>query len=76
MDAWEKYNISVDDWDTLLKIKFKENTFTGGKYCDVGACNGVFTSFFKSLTGDKGFVYAFELNPYNSQSIKYLESNN
>ena len=60
MTAWNKYNIEVNDWDSLMKIKFNENIETEGRYCDVGACNGVITSFFKSLAGDKGMVYAFE----------------
>lgn len=76
MDAWIKYNIPVDDWDSLLKIKFRENTQPGGVYCDVGACNGVITSFFKDLSGENGFVYSFELNSYNYESIKFLESKN
>lgn len=45
-------------------------TKTEGRYCDVGACNGVITSFFKSLPGDKGMVYAFELNPLTTQLSK------
>ena len=76
MTAWNKYNIEVNDWDNLLKIKFKENIKTEGKYCDVGSCNGVITSFFKSLAGDKGMVYSFELNPFNYSVVKMLESNN
>jgi len=35
MTAWNKYNIEVNDWDNLLKIKFNENIKTEGKYCDV-----------------------------------------
>lgn len=76
MNAWTKYNLPIDDWDNLLKIKFKENSQQGYKYCDVGACNGVVTSFFKQIAGDNGFVYAFELNPHNFENIKHLISNN
>jgi FkbM family methyltransferase len=76
MTAWNKYNIEVNDWDSLMKIKFNENIGTEGRYCDVGACNGVITSFFKSLAGDKGMVYAFELNPFNYSVVKGYESNN
>ena len=76
MTAWEKLNIPVNDWDSLLKTKFVENTRYGGIFCDVGACNGIITSFFKSLAGDEGKVYSFELNPYNYQVVKAFESEN
>jgi FkbM family methyltransferase len=76
MNIWEKLNISVNDWDSLLRIKYIENTTSGGIFCDVGACNGVVTSLFKGIAGDSGKVYAFELNKYNYDSIKHLESFN
>lgn len=43
MSVWQKYNIQVNDWDSLLINKFIENT-KSGVFCDVGACNGLFTS--------------------------------
>jgi FkbM family methyltransferase len=76
MTAWNKYNITVNDWDSLLKIKFNENIGVDGNYCDVGACNGLVTSFFKNLAGSKGMVYSFELNPFNYSVVKEYESNN
>lgn len=76
MDAWEKYGIQVNDWDKLVSIKFQENTQKGGIFCDVGACNGVITNFFKQLAGNEGFIYSFELNPFNYEAIKYLQSDN
>jgi FkbM family methyltransferase len=76
MEAWEKYRIQINDWDTLLSIKFEENTSTGGVFCDVGACNGVITRLFKRLAGRNGQVFSFELNPYNFETIKYLQSEN
>jgi hypothetical protein len=36
MTVWEKYSINVNDWDSLLKIKFEENA-SSGNFCDVGA---------------------------------------
>jgi hypothetical protein len=62
MEAWEKYRIQINDWDTLLSIKFEENTSTGGVFCDVGACNGVITRLFKRLASRNGQVFSFELN--------------
>jgi FkbM family methyltransferase len=76
MNAWVKYNLPGDDCDNLLRIKFVENSKPNYKYCDVGACNGVITSFFKVMAGDNGFVYSFELNKYNYENIKHLNSNN
>lgn len=76
MNTWERLNIPVNDWDNLLRIKYNENTKPGGIFCDVGACNGVITKFFKNIAGDGGKVYAFELNKYNYDSIKYLSSYN
>jgi FkbM family methyltransferase len=76
MEAWQKYGIQVNDWDRLLSIKFQENTKPEGVYCDVGACSGVITSFFKKLSGESGLVYSFELNPFNFESIKHLQSEN
>jgi FkbM family methyltransferase len=76
MEAWQKYGIQVNDWDKLVSIKFQENTKSGGVYCDVGACNGVITSFFKKLAGDNGLVYSFELNPFNFEAIRHFQSEN
>jgi len=76
MTAWNKYNIEVNDWDSLISIKFSENVVIGGTYCDVGACNGVITDFFKKLTTENGMVYAFELNPFNYNTVKNLQSEN
>jgi FkbM family methyltransferase len=76
MNIWERLNIPVNDWDNLLKIKYNENTKPGGVFCDVGACNGIITTFFKNIAGDSGKVYAFELNKYNYDSIKHLSSSN
>jgi FkbM family methyltransferase len=76
MTVWEKYNIAQNDWDSLVSIKFSENVVVGGTYCDVGACNGVITRFFKNLTGENGMVYAFELNPFNYNAIQSLQTEN
>jgi len=76
MEAWEKYKIQVNDWDRLMSIKFIENSKPGGVFCDVGACNGVVTSFFKQLAGPDGKVFAFELNPFNFESIRHLQTEN
>lgn len=70
MNIWEKYNIQVNDWDSLLIKKFTENT-KSGVFCDVGACNGLFTNLFKEISTD-GFVYSFEMNPNNYDNIKHL----
>ena len=75
MNAWIKYGIQVNDWDRLISLKFQENC-KDGNYCDVGACNGVITKFFKHLAGENGKVYSFELNPYNYNNIKSLSSDN
>jgi FkbM family methyltransferase len=64
------------EWDELLKNKFLEYTKKDGIYCDVGSCNGVFTSFFKDIINEDGFVYGFEPNSYNYDSIKYLNDKN
>jgi FkbM family methyltransferase len=64
------------DWDNLVKSKFLEFTKKDSVYCDVGSCNGLFTSFFKDLIDENGHVYAFEPNPYNYESIKYLNEKN
>jgi len=69
MNTWERLNLQVNDWDGLLKIKFVENAKSGGTFCDVGACNGVFTSLFKNMAGTNGKTYAFELNPANYNNI-------
>ena len=76
MKSWDKYGIMVNDWDSLLQIKFRENCLQDKVFCDVGACNGVFTSLFKELAGKNGKVIAFEMNPFNYSAIKYLESEN
>ena len=73
---WNKYGLEVNDWDGLLLRKFMEHTQKGGAFCDVGACNGLFTSLFKSIAGPNGMVYSFELNPHNYFNIKHLESEN
>ena len=75
MNIWEKLNISVNDWDTLLRYKFLENT-TAGVFCDVGACNGLFTNLFKDICGKEGRVYSFELNPLNYHNILWLKDDN
>jgi FkbM family methyltransferase len=71
MNIWEIHNIQVNDWDKLLKIKFLENTKEEGIFCDVGACNGFFTSLFKTISKN-GYVYSFEPNPYNYNNIQHL----
>ena len=76
MNIWEKLNIQVNDWDSLLAIKFLENTESGGVFCDVGACRGIVTDLFKSISGESGFVYSFEMNINNYNFIKGLESSN
>lgn len=76
MNIWEILNIPVNDWDNLLKIKFKENTNSDGIFCDVGAASGLITSLFKEIAGDKGKVYSFEMNKNNYNSITHLASEN
>lgn len=75
MNNWEKYSLRVNDWDNLLKIKFRENCLPNGIFCDIGACEGIFTKFFMDMAKE-GFVYAFELSPHNYDSIKHLSRNN
>ena len=67
---WNKYNLQVNDWDGLLMRKFMEHGKRGGTFCDVGACNGLFTGIFKSLAGPDGMVYSFEMNPNNYANVK------
>jgi FkbM family methyltransferase len=76
MNNWEILNIPVNDWDNLLKIKFKQNTKSDGIFCDVGAASGLITSLFKEIAGDKGKVYSFEMNKNNYNSITHLSSEN
>lgn len=76
MNNWEILNIPVNDWDNLLKIKFEQNTESGGIFCDVGAASGLITSHFKKIAGDKGKVYSFEMNKNNYNSITHLCSDN
>ena len=76
MNIWEILNIPVNDWDNLLKIKYKQNTEVGGIFCDVGAASGLITSLFKEIAGDKGKVYSFEMNKNNYNSIINLSSEN
>lgn len=76
MNNWIKYNIQVNDWDRIVTLKLQENCKPGGTYCDVGACNGIMTSLFKYLAGEDGMVYSFELNPYNYEVVKQLQSSN
>lgn len=76
MNAWQKYNLPVDDWDNLVALKFKEYSHLGKVYCDVGACVGIYTNFFKGLAGDSGMVYSFEMNPNNYNNLTYLNSVN
>ena len=64
------------NWDQLIQNKFLENISAGTVCCDVGACNGVFTNFFKNITGDKGTVYSFELNIFNYENLLRLSSYN
>lgn len=64
------------DWDQLIQNKFLKNVSEGSVCCDVGACNGIFTDFFKNLTGDKGTVYSFELNIFNYRNLLRLASDN
>lgn len=73
---WERIGIQVNDWDRLLVYKFRENTHDGGHFCDVGACNGIFTHLFKNISGSNGKVYSFELNPINYQNIIWMQDDN
>ena len=76
LTIWEKKGIQVNDWDNLLAYKFLENTSYGGVFCDVGACNGIFTQLFKKISGENGKVYSFELNPTNYRNITWLSDDN
>ena len=64
------------DWDQLLTNKFVENIDITGKnvFCDVGACDGIFTQLFKNLSGENGMVYSFELNTFNYNRLKCIAS--
>ena len=64
------------NWDQLIKNKFLENMNSGSICCDVGACNGIFTDFFKNITGIEGMVYSFELNVFNYKNLLRLNSDN
>jgi len=64
------------NWDQLIQNKFLENVNIGSVCCDVGACNGIFTEFFKNITGDKGTIYSFELNIFNYKNLLRLSSDN
>jgi len=64
------------DWDQLIKNKFLENINAGSICCDVGSCNGIFTEFFKNITGINGMVYSFELNIFNYNNLLRLKSDN
>ena len=66
----------MDYWDELLTNKFLEYSKKDGIYCDVGSANGFFTNVFKNLINEYGYVYGFEPNPYNFDSIKYLNDEN
>jgi FkbM family methyltransferase len=76
MNIWLKLGISVNDWDNLVRYKFIENTSKDGVFCDVGACNGIFTNLFKDISGKNGKVYSFELNPLNYNNISWLKDKN
>ena len=76
MNIWNKLGIPTNDWDSLLKYKFLENTKKDGYFCDVGACNGFFTNLFKEISGENGRVYSFEMNPFNYKNINWMSSYN
>lgn len=76
MNIWQKLNIQVNDWDSLLAIKFYENTTSDGAFCDVGACRGIMTDLFKRISGNSGIVYSFEMNKNNYDLIKHMSSSN
>lgn len=73
---WDKYGLGVNDWDNLMRFKFKDNSQIGGTFCDVGAHKGIVTNHFIELAGPTGFVYSFELNPYNYSLLMAFRSNN
>ena len=60
------------DWDELIKNKIINCNNNWETFCDVGACIGTYTSFFKNL----GKVYAFEANPNNYNSLLSIKDNN
>ena len=60
------------NWDDLIMDKFRQNVEDDSIFCDVGACDGIYTSFFKNMPGS--MVYSFELNPTNFEKIKHLSS--
>ena len=75
MNNWIKYNLTVDDWDKLIAILFYNNLeeLGPGNFCDVGACDGVYTTFFNSIDPESK-VFSFELNPYNFEKLKSLRT--
>jgi FkbM family methyltransferase len=64
------------NWDNLIIEKFTKYSSFGYNYCDVGACKGYFTTFFKQLSGSRGKVFSFEINPTNYSDILYLQDEN
>jgi len=76
MNKWQELNLKVDDWDNLIALSFIDNfkKMGDGNFCDVGACNGIFTKFFSQIT--KKQVYSFEMNPNNFNHLSSIVSAN
>lgn len=64
------------DWDFEIKNLFSKHSTSDAVFCDVGACLGYYTEFFKSMSSDTGRVFAFEINPKNLSVLKFLEAEN
>lgn len=58
------------NWDVLIKTKIYENANELKTFCDVGANEGLFTIFFKSITDNFNNIFAFEANKYNFKTLK------
>lgn len=66
-----------ENWDDFICSKILSKSKDWNYFCDVGACLGGYTNFFKNLMKDKnGKVYSFEANPKNYENIKYLANDN
>lgn len=70
----EQYH-PFDSWDSFIKNKISSNNKNWKTFCDVGACIGEYTKYFKGFSSDSK-VYSFEANPNNYGNILYLNDDN
>jgi hypothetical protein len=50
------------DWDNLLTTLITDIHKPNWNYCDVGACEGMYTRLFSTLCEPNGKVYSFDIN--------------